>query len=87
MVAMLALALTGGYAFAGEPPEKTTMVAPSIGGPNNNSVKAPVAMVPDKSWHPVHGTNPAYGGTYPGVGEEGEPGKVFWDVDGGSPPG
>ena len=80
MIAMLALALTGGVAFAGEPPEKTTMVAPSIGGPNNNHVKAKVAMVPDKSWHPVFEAegNPAFGGTYPGEGEEGAPGKVFW---------
>jgi hypothetical protein len=66
----------------GGPPDKTTIVAPSVGGPDNTSVKAPVAMVPDKSTHPVFDANPAYGGLYPSdPNEAGAPGTVFWQGD------
>jgi hypothetical protein len=55
------------------PPEKTTIVAPTVGGPVDGVVKAPVAMVPDKS------ALPPFGGEYPGEGEPSLPGTVFWD--------
>ncbi len=69
------------------PPEKTTIVAPTVGGQEDGTVKAPVAMVPDKSTHPVFETNPAFGGIYPGEGAPSEPGTVFWIEDEGGPQG
>jgi hypothetical protein len=75
LLAVVALLLVTAVPAMANGVEEYSVVAPTIGGPNNSSVKAPVAQVPDKSTHPVHGSNPAFGGDY---GDPGAPGKVFW---------
>jgi len=83
ILGVIALLLATAAPALAAPPEKTTLVAPTIKG---SEVKEPVAMVPDKSTgHPVFGANPAYGGIY-GV-DPGEPGKVFWSIEENGVPG
>jgi len=83
VLAVIALLVATAAPALADKPEKTTLVAPSIGGPDDSVVTAPVAMVPDKSTNPspIHDSNPAYGGPYPGKSAPGTPGIVFWSLN------
>jgi len=55
-------------------PAFASNVCPVIGGPNNPTIKATPAEVPDKSDNPAHGTQAA-----DGTPANPQPGDAFWN--------